>query len=237
VRALRRQCGHVTLAAHAGAVRLLHACGEIDAAVPFDDASLAWAFTGEPAPEPTIAWLSTPVNGALVQAPSRPPDREHCARYLLRTLSSLGCEQAVDASPLRVQALPSPDILIHPGSGSPAKNWPAERFAASIAALNTPVRLIVGEADDAAAAAVEKSLGRPLPQLRADLPELAARLAGCRAYLGNDSGVSHVAGLCGARSVVLFGPTDPCVWRPLGAAVHVLPFEARPDEVVRALAD
>jgi ADP-heptose:LPS heptosyltransferase len=50
-------------------------------------------------------------------------------------------------------------------------------------------------------------------------------LAGCHAYLGNDSGVSHLAGLCGARSIVLFGPTNPQVWHPLGLHVHIRPFD------------
>jgi ADP-heptose:LPS heptosyltransferase len=89
------------------------------------------------------------------------------------------------------------------------------------------VRLIVGEADERSADAVVKAVGRDLPRLEHPvLEELAVRLAGCHAYLGNDSGVSHLAGLCGARSIVLFGPTSPVVWRPLGPRVHVELFSA-----------
>src|SRR5262249_43380711 len=51
--------------------------------------------------------------------------------------------------------------------------------------------------------------------------EVAALLSGVRAYVGNDSGVSHLAGRL-APSLVLFGPTDPAVWRPLGPAVRIL---------------
>jgi ADP-heptose:LPS heptosyltransferase len=69
------------------------------------------------------------------------------------------------------------------------------------------------------------------------LQDLAARLAGCRAYLGNDSGVSHLAGLCGARTVALFGPTNPDVWRPIGPRVHVVPFDADTESVVSRLID
>jgi heptosyltransferase-3 len=68
--------------------------------------------------------------------------------------------------------------------------------------------------------------------LNLPLEELAARLAGCHAYLGNDSGVSHLAGLCGARTVVLFGPTSPVVWSPLGPRVRTMTFETQPEEVV-----
>jgi ADP-heptose:LPS heptosyltransferase len=61
------------------------------------------------------------------------------------------------------------------------------------------------------------------------------RLAGCRAYLGNDSGVSHLAGLCGARSVVIFGPTSPTVWRPLGPRVKVEGFDVSVERLVELL--
>jgi ADP-heptose:LPS heptosyltransferase len=75
-----------------------------------------------------------------------------------------------------------------------------------------------------------------LPRLaHVPLEELAARLAGARGYVGNDSGVSHLAGLCGARSVVLFGPTSPRIWRPLGPDVHVLSFDALPEAVAAHL--
>ena len=69
------------------------------------------------------------------------------------------------------------------------------------------------------------------------LGELASRLAGCRAYVGNDSGVSHLAGLCGARSFVLFGPTSPTVWRPLGARVFVSGFEVDPERLAEDVMD
>lgn len=160
----------------------------------------------------------------------------HCARYLLETLAPLGVPFDWDDTPLAVAPIRSDEVLVHPGSGSSAKNWPAERFAQTLRALDLPVRLIVGEADLAAADRVEAALGHSLPRLEhAPLEELAARLAGCHAYLGNDSGVSHLAGLCGARTVAMFGPTDPSVWRPLGAHVHVLPFDTTPSEVATLL--
>jgi heptosyltransferase III len=124
------------------------------------------------------------------------------------------------------------ETLLHPGSGAADKNWPPAQFAALVDLLPGRVRLIVGEADAAAATAVETHLGRTLPRLaHPPLAELAVRLAHCRAYVGNDSGVSHLAGLCGARTVVLFGPTSPAVWRPLGPRVDVVPFSASPAEV------
>jgi ADP-heptose:LPS heptosyltransferase len=207
----------------------------------FDDPSLGWLFRRATVDEELIAWMSAPdlpaLKHARLVAPSRPSDElTHCASYLLETLAPLGIDRRVDERPLGVRPRPTDDILVHPGSGSVAKNWPAARFAATIAALRRPVRLIVGEADERAASAVEAHLGQPLPRLHSPpLDELAARLAGCAAYLGNDSGVSHLAGLCGARTVVLFGPTSPTVWRPLGPRVHVLSFDTPPARVIAAL--
>ncbi|MFZ0886937.1 MAG: glycosyltransferase family 9 protein, partial [Candidatus Binataceae bacterium] len=48
------------------------------------------------------------------------------------------------------------------------------------------------------------------------LGEVAGISAASAAFVGNDSGPSHLAAATGARGVVLFGPTDPDRWRPLG---------------------
>jgi len=239
LRALRRAFQGVRLAAQPGAARLLETLGEVDHGLAFDDPSLTWLFDDTSPPEVVVAWMgSTPaLHRAAVVAPSRPPlmDR-HCAEYLLETLAPLGIDLAWDDAPLAVTAVQCDEVLIHPGSGSPTKNWPAAHYASLIRRLGTPVRLVVGEADAEAAEAIEACLGESLPRLeRQSLEALAARLAGCRAYVGNDSGVSHLAGLCGARTVALFGPTDPSVWRPLGPDVHVLPFDTEPGDVAALL--
>jgi ADP-heptose:LPS heptosyltransferase len=68
------------------------------------------------------------------------------------------------------------------------------------------------------------------------LPLLAGILKHCDAYLGNDSGISHLAGACGIPLLVLFGPTDPTIWRPLSNLTWVLSFqEATVGKVVSSL--
>ncbi|MEO8601258.1 MAG: glycosyltransferase family 9 protein, partial [bacterium] len=42
----------------------------------------------------------------------------------------------------------------------------------------------------------------------------AAALARGHRYLGNDSGISHLAGIVGARGIAVFGDTDPAIWHP-----------------------
>ncbi len=234
LRALRSAFGPITLAAHGAAARLLRDLGEVDDGLPFDDPRVAHVLAGRGDGQ-VVAWLERsrlPHLRALLVAPSRPADDTHCARHLLRTLAPLGVPQELDESSLRVVGLPSHEILIHPGSGSPGKNWPPECFAELIALLPGDVRLIVGEADVEAAGAVDRCVGKTLPKLEhPTLTELAQRLAGCAAYVGNDSGVSHLAGLSGARSFVLFGPTNPVVWSPIGPGVRVRSFAIRPEDL------
>ncbi len=242
LRALRARFGPLTLAAHGGAARLLASLGEVDEGLAFDDPRLGWVFNAAPRPtdDQVVAWLNpaqaSGLGDALLVAPSRPSTEQHCAEYLLETLAPLGCNTVTDDTPLAVPPHVTDEVLVHPGSGSAAKNWPPERFAALIQALESAMRLIVGEADVAAAQAIERSLGHTLPRLeQPPLDELAQRLAGCRAYVGNDSGVSHLAGLCGARTVALFGPTNPAVWQPLGPSVIVFRFEATTKQLTHAL--
>jgi len=54
-------------------------------------------------------------------------------------------------------------------------------------------------------------------------------------YVGNDSGITHMAAAVGVPVVALFGPTDPARWAPQGGRVEVLAQETSPQEVLEAL--
>ena len=114
----------------------------------------------------------------------------------------------------------SPLVAIHPGSGSTAKNWPAERFAEVARTLRergASVIIVEGPADAGAAALLREALrGETLPELRCvELPVLAGALSLCDCLVGNDSGVSHLAAAVGTPVVAVFGPSDPRHWRPM----------------------
>jgi heptosyltransferase-2 len=118
-------------------------------------------------------------------------------------------------------------IAIHPGSGSPQKNWPADRWVEFAALLRRPVLVIVGEAESEPinwpkTAIIHHARDWPLPVLGAVLAQSAM-------FVGHDSGVSHLAAAAGARCVLLFGPTDPAIWAPPG--VHVLQCGATWDAI------
>ncbi|MCX7008690.1 MAG: glycosyltransferase family 9 protein, partial [Kiritimatiellaeota bacterium] len=115
-------------------------------------------------------------------------------------------------------------LAIHPGSGSPHKNWPLENFIAVVRQLPRGVMplLVLGEADDELAAPLARELPE-VPRLTGcSLLEVASVLAHCAAYLGNDSGITHLAAALGLPVVALFGPSPVEHWAPRGPRVFLL---------------
>jgi ADP-heptose:LPS heptosyltransferase len=182
----------------------------------------------------------------VIFLPSFPGEGErlHVSDALLKVLRSFGIEGKGSFSPLRLsgEALSAADELLnkagwkrgerilafHPGSGSPAKNWSPQKFAlvADWASERAFIFLVSGPARDArdeVLRAVRKSRPFVLDQL--PLPHLAAVLAKGTAFLGNDSGITHLAARTGIPTVALFGPTDPAVWGPRGPGVRIMTAE------------
>ena len=113
--------------------------------------------------------------------------------------------------------------VIHPFSGSAGKNWPLARFQALARGLERimPVRWCAGP-EDPPLESLLAGEGAPPETIRADnLYDLACLLAAARLYIGNDSGITHLAAASGAPTLALFGPTDPAVWAPRGPNVRV----------------
>ncbi len=119
-------------------------------------------------------------------------------------------------------------VVIHPGSGGPQKCWYLDNFLAVAKELRDreiEVLFVLGPAE------VERLRPSEKVQIHAAakcvahlaLSQVVGVLSSADAFLGNDSGVTHLAAGMGVRTVALFGPTDPAVYRPLGRAVAVLP--------------
>lgn len=119
-------------------------------------------------------------------------------------------------------------VALHPGSGSRAKVWPPWKFAQLGRHLleDDRVRIIVpiGPADREHAEHFLSLIpdDRIIPLSNLSLSELAGTLKRCTLYIGNDSGVSHMAAAVGIPVVALFGPTDPQVWGPRGKGVYTV---------------
>jgi ADP-heptose:LPS heptosyltransferase len=152
--------------------------------------------------ESAVVWMKDPVVADNLRRSGVPtvfradpfPDYGHAAAHLLRTL--------------RLTEPPLPDlwkqetseIIIHPSSGSAAKNWPYFEELA--------VRL--GESC------------RVLSKGDQTLIEVSRRLRHCRSYIGNDSGITHLAAYLGVPTIALFGPTNPPTWGPIGRRVRTI---------------
>lgn len=119
-------------------------------------------------------------------------------------------------------------IAIHPGAGSKLKRWPVGRFTelARHLVLQEGRNLLVveGDAERGLSSEIMKSLPRDsvifFDSMRLSL--LAAVLAQCNLFVGNDSGVAHLAASLRVPSIVIFGPTLPQHWAPLGREVRIL---------------
>lgn len=199
---------------------------EAPAVLPLGDAGVVW-LRGHRGVEVTLRRLGVTrtVGCAPLDGAGR---RVHVAAWLEQSLAPLGVAPGGGVGRLASPAVGNDGvggIVLHPGSGSARKNW---RDWPKVVRSLEPERLTVlaGPADAQPLASLlgDWPSGAPRPDVRADLTleRLAAYLAGASLYLGNDSGVSHLAGSLGTATVAVFGPTDPEIWRPVGPRVVAL---------------
>jgi len=190
----------------------------------------------------------------FLTGPHRPDEAQgiHAAKVYLQPLESLAI---FDADPVpRLQIGPARDastdpgrsvgdaaellgarirrIALHPGSGSERKNWPEARWALLLERLlaetSWHIRLIGGEAEGERLQRLSAALSPRRVGVAQNLPlaQLAELLAGCDAFVGHDSGISHLAAALGLPGLVLWGDTLEEVWRPPSEKVSVLRHQA-----------
>jgi heptosyltransferase-3 len=120
-------------------------------------------------------------------------------------------------------------ILIHPGSGSKTKNWSLNNFIELIKYIrgryNIELRVITGYAEKdimMKLSNADNTIGDIEIHHNEKLSDIVDLLTGSYTFIGNDSGISHLAGLTGTASIVLFGPSDPRIWKPIGDDITIL---------------
>jgi len=124
---------------------------------------------------------------------------------------------------------PGPWMAVAPGSGSRRKNWPLAHYYEVSRALGWEHGLrvvwLAGPAEGEMLpylSPLAKAQGQLLLANR-PLARIARVLLRCRLYIGNDSGLTHLAAaVAGPEVLALFGPTDPRVWAPLGPRLRTL---------------
>ena len=160
-------------------------------------------------------------------------DGVHAADFLLEQLAAdpvlyagtAGMMESIRKTGLMSRAFDAAGpLVVHPGSGSPAKNWPADQWLDWIKRQDRPIRVLVGEAERERLApeTLAKFAGAAEVVEPATLPTLVDTLTGVSGFVGHDSGPTHLAAMLGLPTLALFGPTDPAAWSPLGPRVTVL---------------
>jgi len=117
--------------------------------------------------------------------------------------------------------------MIHPTAAFETKQWAVENFARVTEELChrglAPVIVVADHEQEIAQMLREESSGRCLTLADLSLPEVTALAARARLFVGNDSGIAHIAAATGSPCVVIFGSSNRNHWRP---------WTMRPNEIV-----
>ena len=171
----------------------------------------------------------------FIAGPHRPDEQltKHATEVFLKPLERLAIFGADPTPRLLLGSLNSQpstlnQLAVHPGSGSERKNWPQENWKellhSLLAATPVNVLLVGGEAEGNRLQQLASRLPAERIQLAQNLPlaELANRLQSCKAFVGHDSGISHLAAAVGLPGLVLWGETVEAIWRPKNERVQIL---------------
>lgn len=171
--------------------------------------------------------------GQFIAGPHRPDEKErtHATEVFLKPLERLAIFDADPVPRLVLDPRPSTrvaQLALHPGSGSERKNWPEARWVALIVQLlnstGFSLLLIGGEAEGerlqrlaAALPPARCAVAKSLP-----LAELAVSLWSCAAFVGHDSGITHLASALGVPTLALWADSVEEVWRPQGERLTIV---------------
>lgn len=192
-----------------------------------------------------IAWLLWTRRRAVIQGGRRPGHRlTHLAALLGVEPPPLPVIWTSPEDTTRAAALlpeGRPWLVLGPTANWHRKVWPAERFAELALRLTAPdgalpgagIVILGGPGDQ------ERSMATPvltaLPQAldlvgKLDLPEVAAVLARAAIFIGNDSGLMHLAAAAGAPTLGLFGPTPSDEYGPAGPKAQAVLADGPPGQ-------
>ena len=192
-----------------------------------------------------ISWLLWTRRRAVIQGGRRPGHRlTHLAALLGVEPPPLPVIWTAPEDTARAAALlpeGQPWLVLGPTANWHRKVWPAARFAELALSLTAPdgalpgagIAILGGPGDQ------ERSMATPvltaLPQAldlvgKLDLPEVAAVMARAAIFIGNDSGLMHLAAAAGAPTLGLFGPTPSDEYGPAGPKARAVLADGPPGQ-------
>lgn len=184
----------------------------------------------------------------IITLPMKPPEgnAQHVAQFYIQQFaaeSGLSAERArTDANDVLIRVtegdrddgveildrhgieLSKKLIVIHPGSGGREKCWHLENFVSLTRELRCrdyEVLFLLGPTEEERLTPSEKARMQNMAECltHLSLTQVVGVLSGADAFVGNDSGVTHLAAGMGLRTFAIFGPTDPALYKPVGRAV------------------
>jgi ADP-heptose:LPS heptosyltransferase len=173
----------------------------------------------------------------LVFLRTRPPAgyAKHASTFLLEQLDEQVVVKAAVEQMLRsindrgvkAPGKPGEHVLIHPGSGSPEKNWPLESYvelAKQLQQAGHRVVATIGEVERERWSAGQIQSLNGVAEVRepATCVELFREVSLAKLVITNDTGPGHLAGVVGVPTIAIFKSTSPEVWKPLGPQVIAL---------------
>ena len=207
------------------------------------DRIISWTGAGGPAFRSKLAKIGAEVRVSRWKPDSS--DKRHVARIFVESLCSwIPPVESILPPKIRVDPVRRDEaqtwltergwtsdesiLALHPGASSALKRWGIESFR-SLALRHLQQRkgrllIVEGPAEPGLGRELARDLTPACILLSESSPLvlLAALLSFCRAYVGNDSGISHLAAGLGLPSVTIFGPTSPDQWAPLGERATIL---------------
>jgi len=122
--------------------------------------------------------------------------------------------------------------LIHPAAAFATKQWAVEKFAKvmeDLAARSIPSVILVAPRERDLGGKLEKISSAPAIVLNdLALPEVVALCGRARLFIGNDSGIAHIAAAMDTPSVVIFGSSNRVHWQPWSKAPAEVVYEEMP---------
>jgi len=151
-----------------------------------------------------IGWTGVPVT-------DRPP-----TRLAVTDSSLLSVAEKLRAAGFDDQD--KPFAVIHPAAAFDTKQWAAENFAQVADELNarglTPIVIVSAKEKQMLGSLMQQTSARVIGLSDLGLPEVTVLASGARLFVGNDSGIAHIAAAAGAPCVVIFGSSNVAHWRP-----------------------
>jgi heptosyltransferase-3 len=144
-----------------------------------------------------------------------PDGRSHAVEFYNGQARNLGAKRPSRFPKLECPAAERTFAVIHPFASNEAKRAPIgvfERIARKLSE-GMPVHWLCGPEENLEGAIRIE-----------DLYELACWLRRARIFVGNDSGISHLAAAVGTPVTAFFRTTDPKIWAPRGPSVHIVHF-------------